>query len=523
MVLPVTTLEPSADFAPGSDLCSLFFATARHQADRTALVEGPRRVTFGALAERVGRAANAFGRAGIGRGDRVAILSKNSIEYIELFFGTLAAGGCVVPLPTMATPEQLRLMVLDSRVRVLAVAESLRHLADPFVDGMALRRPMGIDFADARWAPYEEFLRDAPSSPTAVTIGPRDDFNIIYSSGTTGTPKGIVHSHATRLEFTRGCAAFGFGPRAVNIVSTPLYSNTTMVAWLPSMTFGATNVLMDKFDARRFVELCQAERVTHAMLVPVQYERILRLEDLARFDLSSLQLKISTSAPLRASVKREILDRMPGLLIEIYGLTEGGVATILIASAQPDKLESVGQAMGGCELRIVDEEGTELPAGAVGEVVGRSSIMMKGYENRPDDTARLLWRDRQGRTFLRSGDLGKLDDEGFLYLVGRKKDMIISGGLNIYPADLEACLLQHPSVGEAAVIGVPSHEWGETPLALVVLRGGMFESAEALRTWANERLAKSQRIARVEIRDALPKSAIGKVLKRELREQYSRG
>jgi acyl-CoA synthetase (AMP-forming)/AMP-acid ligase II len=148
--------------------------------------------------------------------------------------------------------------------------------------------------------------------------------------------------------------------------------------------------------------------------------------------------------------------------------------------------------------------------------------MMKGYENRPDDTAGMIWHDRQGRAFIRSGDLGRLDDQGFLYLAGRKKDMIISGGLNIYPADLEACLLEHPAVREAAVIGVPSDEWGETPLALVVLREGLAESPEALRVWANERLGKSQRLSGVEIRGELPKSAIGKILKRELREPYWR-
>jgi acyl-CoA synthetase (AMP-forming)/AMP-acid ligase II len=248
----------------------------------------------------------------------------------------------------------------------------------------------------------------------------------------------------------------------------------------------------------------------------------LRLADLAAFDLSSLQVKLCTSAPLHEHVKREILDRIPGALIEIYGLTEGGVSTVLMASARPDKLQSVGQVAPGGQLRIVDELGAELPAGAVGEIVGRSPIMMSGYENRLEATAELLWRDREGRVFFRTGDLGRLDEEGFLYLVGRKKDMIISGGLNIYPADLECVLLQHAGVGEAAVIGVPSAEWGETPLGIVVLSDGITESPEALRDWANERLGKSQRLARVEIRTVLPKSPIGKVLKRALREPYWR-
>lgn len=510
--------------APAAAVCSLFLEAAGLHPDRTALVAGPRRVTFAALAERVRLAASGLRRAGVARGDRVAILSKNSIEYVELFFGALAAGACAVPLPTMASADQVRLMVEDSRAKVLAVTESLRELAAPCLEGLGSARivAIGIDFGDGRWSEYERLLREAPSGePVAIPEG-RDDFNIIYSSGTTGTPKGIVHSHATRAIFTRACAAFGFGPEAVNIVSTPLYSNTTMLAWLPSMAFGATNVIMEKFDARHFVELCGSERVTHAVLVPVQYERILRLPDLSAFDLSSLQVKLCTSAPLHEHVKREILDRIPGTLVEIYGLTEGGVSTVLMASARPDKLQSVGQVARGGELRIIDEAGAELPAGAVGEIVGRSPIMMSGYENRPEATAEMLWRDREGRVFFRTGDLGRLDEEGFLYLVGRKKDMIISGGLNIYPADLEGSLLQHPSVREAAVIGIPSADWGETPLGLVVLSDGVTESPEALRAWANERLGKTQRLSRVEIRTELPKSPIGKILKRELREPYWR-
>jgi acyl-CoA synthetase (AMP-forming)/AMP-acid ligase II len=305
----------------------------------------------------------------------------------------------------------------------------------------------------------------------------------------------------------------------VNIISTPLYSNTTMVTWLSSMRWGATSVVMEKFDAREFLKLCEAEKVNLAMLVPVQYERILRVEDLESFDLSSMMLKFSTSAPLCANIKRQILDKIPGELIEFYGLTEGGVSTVLVASQNQDKLDSVGQAGTG-EVKIIDEFGDELPAGETGEIVGRQDYMMTGYLNRDDATNETIWRDKEGRAFLRTGDTGRMDEDGFIYVSGRKKDVIISGGLNIFAADLEEELLKHESVVEAAVIAIPSEEWGETPLALVVLEGSAEENEENLREWVNSRLGKSQRISRIEIRDELPKSSIGKILKKELRRPY---
>jgi acyl-CoA synthetase (AMP-forming)/AMP-acid ligase II len=211
---------------------------------------------------------------------------------------------------------------------------------------------------------------------------------------------------------------------------------------------------------------------------------------------------------------------MSGALVEIYGLTEGGVTTILFASAYPEKLESVGQPAPGCEIKIIDDAGNELSPGETGEVVGRSSFMMRGYENRKDATNAMLWRDHTGALFYRSGDVGRLDADGFLYLLDRKKDMIISGGQNVYAVDIENVLSVHPDVAEVAVIGVPSERWGETPLALVVLEPGASIEAAALVDWANQRLGKHERISTLEIRKELPKSPLGKLLKRELRAPY---
>jgi acyl-CoA synthetase (AMP-forming)/AMP-acid ligase II len=276
---------------------------------------------------------------------------------------------------------------------------------------------------------------------------------------------------------------------------------------------------MKKFDAGAYLALAAKHRVTHTMLVPVQYQRIMARADFGDYDLSSFVMKFCTSAPFSAALKADVLKRWPGGLIEYFGMTEGGGTCVLVAHLYPDKLHTVGQPAPGHDIRVIDEEGRELPPGEVGEVVGRSDLMMSGYHNRDEATAAARWVSPEGLTFIRTGDVGRFDADGFMELMDRKKDMIISGGFNIYPSDLEAVLRQHADVADVAVVGVPSTEWGETPVAFVVSRGA---GGEDLRAFANAKLGKTQRIAAVELIDELPRSHIGKVLKRELRDAYVR-
>ena len=305
------------------------------------------------------------------------------------------------------------------------------------------------------------------------------------------------------------------------MVSTPLYSNTTLVSFLPTLAAGGTAVLMGKFDAGEFLAVSERRRATHAMLVPVQYRRLMDHPEFDRFDLSAYRLKTCTSAPFAAGLKAEVLARWPGGLVEYYGMTEGGGSCGLAAHEHPDKLHTVGRPLPGHDMRVIDEEGAELPVGGVGEVVGRSPGMMTGYHNQPGKTAEAEWWSPAGERFIRTGDVGRFDADGFLQLMDRKKDLIISGGFNVYPSDLEAELLKHPDVVDAAVFGAASEAWGETPVAAVVLRPGAAADAEAVRADANGRLGKTQRIAAVRVMDALPRSAIGKILKRELRDAYA--
>jgi long-chain acyl-CoA synthetase len=484
--------------------------------DKAALFDPHGAITFAELDRMMDRVATTLQREGLASGDVAAICATPSAEYVMAFFGVLRAGAVVAPLAPSSTPTSLAEQLMDSGAKALFLdAGVAAHLeGTPFDPAMAR---VALDDSNAGKG-FKAWIAPEGAKPTAVTIGPDDPFNIIYSSGTTGAPKGIVQSHRQRWgNIQRG----GYDADAVTMVSIPPYSNTSLVSLLTTLANGGTVVIMPKFEPGRFLELSQAHRATHAMLVPVQYQRLMDHPDFDRFDLSSYRTKLSTSAPFPAALKRQVLDRWPGGLVEYYGMTEGGGTFRLHCHERPDKLHTVGQPLPGHEIRVIDENGRELAPGEVGEIVGRSTAMMEGYHNQPMKTAQAEWWSPEGLRFLRSGDLGRFDDEGFLVLVGRRKDMIISGGFNIYPSDLEAEIMRHDAVLEAAVVGVPSERWGETPVGFVVLKPGYGLSAGELLAWTNARLGKAQRLAALEIMTELPRSHIGKVLKRELRDGYS--
>ena len=483
---------------PFATVSGLVRRNARERPRQRALVQddarGERSLDFAALDALADRIAAALQREGLRPREALAACAGNSIEYAAFFVGALRAGACVAPLPPSAGAESIAKMRADSGAKLFYTERELERL--------------------------EHWIAPPGSKPAEVDVQPDWPFNMIYSSGTTGTPKGIVHAHAMRWTHVQRAAHLGYGPDAVTLLSTPLYSNTTLVSFLPTVALGGTAILMAKFDVRAYLELAQKHRVTHTMLVPVQYQRIMAFPEFGRYDLSSFRMKRCTSAPFAAALKADIVRRWPGRLIDSYGLTEGGGTCMLDCTAHPDKLHTVGRPAPGHDIRLIDEEGREAPPGGSGEVVGHSPGVMTGYHNQPQMTREAEWYDPSGKRFIRTGDIGRFDEDGFLILVDRKKDMIISGGFNIYPSDLEALIATHPQVAEVSVVGVPSERWGETPIAFVVPREEI--SPDEVLGWANSRLGKTQRLAAVRIVDALPRSAIGKVLKRELRERWAK-
>ena len=509
---------------PVGSAAALVALQARAAPDRTAVICEGASITYAAFDARIDRVAAALQRDGIGPGGLakagvVAVCASSSIDYAAVFLGTVRAGAAVAPLSPSSTAAQLAAMIADSGARHLFVDAGVAALLAPVLASLTVQL-IGLG-EGTPGIPIDAWLAPAGATPVPVAVDPAAAFNIIYSSGTTGTPKGIVQSFAMRWPHNHLTDPPGYGPGAVAMISTPLYSNTTLVSFLPALAGGGTVVLMPKFDARAFLELSAAHRATHAMLVPVQYRRILDVPDFDAFDLSSYRMKYATSAPFAASLKAEVLRRWAGGLIEYYGMTEGGGSCALVAHEHPDKLATVGKPMPGHDLRVIDAGGNFAAPGVAGEVVGRSGAMMTGYHNAPAKTAEAEWFSPGGDRYIRTGDIASVDADGFFTLVGRAKDMIISGGINLYPVDLEAVLKDHPAVDEAAVVGVPSAEWGETPVAFVTLRpdGGTVDP-DALRAFANARLGKMQRISAVRVVDELPRSAIGKILKRELQDIF---
>ena len=408
-----------------------------------AIVHGEHATSYGEFDAALDRVAATLQRHGLQPQDVIAICAESSIAYVEVFCGALRAGMVVAPLAPTSAVDTLAGMVADCGAKILfvdtATVEYLDRTSEKIVTPMVTldERGAGNDL--------DAWLAPEGSKPQPVAINPEWAFDIIYSSGTTGVPKGIVQPHLMRTPYDPPGTPFGYGMDAITIISTGLYSNTTLTSVFPTLGGGGTVVLMSKFDARAFLELAQSCHATHAMLVPVQFQRIMAITDFDRFDLSAFRMKFVTSAPFATALKADVLRRWPGGLTEYYGMTEGGIGTVLFAHENPDKLHTVGQPWPFNDVRLIDDEGQEVAPGEKGEVVGASPLMMTGYNNQPGKTVAAIWHGLEGRKYVRTGDVGRFDEDGFLILVDRKKDMIISGTVAVPSAPSD--LVNHPNLG----------------------------------------------------------------------------
>jgi acyl-CoA synthetase (AMP-forming)/AMP-acid ligase II len=500
---------------------SLLPRHAHYRPDHLALICGAHRLTFRELAERVNRLANALTALGLRKGDKLAIVLPNGLELLEAYRAAALLGLVSVPLSPLLRGDGLVSLLRDSEsAAVLSCHAMLCELekARARLPEIASHRWILTDAPGTeRYQDYGALTRAARAdAPPAVTIGDGDLYNIIYSSGTTGQPKGIVHTHYVRgMYCTIFASQFRITPESVVFHAGSLVFNGAFVTLMPAWFLGCTYVLHEKFDAQAFIETVEREQVTHVMMVPSQIVAVMNAPNFSATALRSLRMLCSVGAPWHREHKERLLQFLPGSLYELYGLTEGFV-TVLDSADFADHIDSVGTPVVFSEMRIVGDDGRDLPPGEVGEIVGRSPMLMPGYYGRPDLTAQAI---RDG--WLYSGDVGYADAEGYLHLVDRKKDLIISGGVNVFPKDIEEIAVQHEAVREVAVYGVPHEKWGEAPVAAIILREPGLSDAESLRQWINARVAaRYQQVHRVVIVDDFPRSTAGKTLKRVLREQH---
>ena len=463
---------------------------ARYRPEHEALVVGADRQTFRQFERRTARLAAAFERQGVGHGDRIATVLPNGSAIYEVYWAAARIGAATVPLSTLLREDAVATLLGDAQ------------------PALVVSRDGDVEAWIAEEAPDV-----APAEPC---IAESDLFNIMYSSGTTGTPKGIALSYGVRARYCLVFAsAWRMTPSSVVLHAGSLVFNGAFVTMLPAMYLGATFILVPQFDPEALVHTIERERVTHIMMVPSQIAALLNAPGFDPRRLSSLEMLGSVGAPLHQDYRERLMASLPGRCYELYGLTEGFI-TVLDRDDFARKRDTVGVPLAFSEMRIVGPDGRQAASGEVGEIVGTSPLLMSGYYNQPALTATAIvdgW--------LHTGDLGFADDEGFLHLVDRQKDLIISGSINVYPRDIEEVIVAHPAVKEAAVFGVPDDRWGEVPVAAVVLRDPAAVSADVLKVWINERVgAKYQRVAAVAIHDDFPRSTAGKTLKRVLRAPY---
>ena len=489
---------------------------------RPALIMDDEVWSYRRLDETADRLANLLAGLGVAPGDRVALLDRNCPFWVAVYFAAARCGAILVPLNFWHRAGELAYAIEDAGASVVvASGDYAAVLAEVRPQVPAVRRWLWYDWPDA--PPDEDLARLLPAAgaaPPAVAVDERDPHIILYTSGTTGRPKGALLSHRAHLLHAQ---TFALKLRMVEedvwLNLYPLFHTGGMdCGVLPAFVVGATVVLLRHPEPAGILAAVERRRVTAFMAVPTLWRRICAVAAEGRHDASSLRRTAGSSDAMPRDLLDEVMGRFGAPYIQTYGLTEGGcILTYLDPADALRKLGAAGKPHAACELRLEDRDGRPTPPGEVGEIVARTAHAMNGYWGRPEETARAL---RDG--WLRTGDLGRLDDEGYLWIVGRAKDIIISGGENIDPAEIELCLREHPAVAEVAVIGLPDPEWGEQVVAVVVPSAGATASASDLIEFVRPRLAGYKRPKRIEFVVELPRTAsTGKVQKSALRQKLS--
>lgn len=505
------------------DFATVMRACARNYAGNVAVWHDGREQTYAELFDRACRLAGALGRLGLRRGDRVALLGPNGAETVEQIAGIALGSFVRAALYAHQTGEVNAYLLERVQARALIVHDSLSDGLRPYLDAVpGLER---VIVYGGRGSEYEELLARTPAEDPRVEQSPEDVHVIRFSAGTTGRPKGIYHTVAQwmGMQHEYRWVTPQLDERDRYLAAGQLTHAAVIFLW-PILQVGGRIVVLDAFEPGRALELIESQRITVTLMVPTMIQTLLAHPDCGRRDLSSLRCLNYAASPISETTMTRAVERFGAVLYQMYGQSETVPATMLLphqhcphgSERERRWMRSVGRATPNTRLRVVDEEGRELPMGEVGEIAVRSPGNMSGLWQDPEGTAARMLPD--GSVLTR--DMGYLDEEGFVYLADRKEDMIISGGFNIWPAELENAIAAHPAVAEVCVVGVPHEKWGETPLAVVVAAPGERVVAEELIALTRERCGAVKKVSAVELVDRLPKSGVGKVLRREVRERY---
>jgi len=501
--------------------------------DRDCMVFEGKRWTYAQTWERVNRLANALKKIGAEKGDRIGILQVNCNQYVEAYYASAMMGAIFVPLNFRAKSDELSYMIANAEAKILFAGSRYLEMVDAMLPELpTVKQCISIDRKDEKRLFYEDVIDSASSDELFCEIGDEDITILMYTSGTTGRPKGVPLRHNAFASYVLD----NVDPASPeikerNLLTVPLYHVAGIQAMLAAIYGGRTLVMMRQFEVKEWMETIQREKATRAMLVPTMLKRIIDDPDYHRYDLLSLKVITYGAAPMPFEVINKAIQVMPWVrFINAFGQTETA-STITTLGPEDHIIEgteeqrekklkrlasSIGRPLPDVEVKIVDDEEKALRPLEVGEILARGPRMMTGY-----------WRDEQktsqvmtGDGWLRTGDMGWMDEEGYIYLTGRGDDMIIRGGENISPDEVEGVLHSHPKVEEAAVIGVSDPEWGQEPRAVVVLKKGETATQEEIIEFCRSKLSGFKRPRSVVFIDALPRNPMGKVLKKKLREEY---
>jgi len=495
-----------------------------------ALVHQETRLTTKQLLERVNRLANALLGLGLKKGDRVAVLLNNCHQSVECFYGIARAGLVLVPMNARYSAREYLYMLNNAEARAIIMGpEFIEVIGSILPEATGVSQAIAVSGqAPQSMRSYEDLLAAASAQDPDVEIFEDDIISLRYTAGTTGLPKGVIHNHKSNIIMLYNILMDGFRIEerdAVALMGPVTHASGSMI--LPHIIRGAKVVILSSFDVQRLLETIQQERITTLYLVPTMIVMMLAHPDLKKYDLSSLKTIRYGASPISPETLKRAIEVFGNIFVQGYGLTEGMMPLTLLlkedhildgTEEKLKRLSSVGREVTVARVRIMDDKGKILPPGQIGEIVVQSDQIMKGYWEKPEATAETL---RGG--WLHTRDMGFLDEEGYIYLVDRKDDMIVSGGFNIYPKEVEDVLYSHPAVLEAAVFGVPDEVWGESVKAAVSLRPGLKATEAEIIEHCKKHLASYKKPRSVDFMKDLPKSLYGKILRRKLKEPYWQG